>query len=786
MTAALWPRLSSIVPDALERPAAERDAFLDAACATDGVLDAALRAEAAALVAAAAREDATGVLQPPLAGLVGELAQELGARPLPERIGPWRITGLLGEGGMSTVYRAARADGAFDREVALKLIRGAAHARRLDAERRILARLEHDGIARLYDGGALPDGAPYLVMELVHGQPLIEAARARPLDARVELLLQVCDAVAYAHRNLVVHRDLKPSNILVDAGGHAQLLDFGIAHLLESDAGLTRTGEAAMTPAYAAPEQLLHQPITTATDVYALGVLLYEVLAGARPYDLSALTASEAERVVCHETPPPPSAVAPLETARRLGDLDTVVMKALEKDPARRYSSAEALADDLRRWRDALPVTARPASRAHRARLFVRRHRVPVLAAAAVGLALAVGLGAALWQGRAAADERDRARTEAAKSQAVGTFLETMLASADPFQNAAAAPESLTVASLLRRTSASVDAELADQPEVRAAIHRTLGITFMGLGLHADATPHLQAALAIRSRLYADAAHPERIQSIDDLALLAYRLEDVEQADSLQQIALDLFRQADGARSPEVATRLARLASNRPLAEAEPLFAEALDIVTEHHGPDAYETVDVLLKHATQRMTFGDWVGADSLFARALRVAERHGYGDALETSMLRTNWSSNAFYLGHYDQAERLLRRALAVQQTLLPDDHPRLAETRSNWSGVLVEKGRYSEAERLLRHTRTVFIREQPAWWARYAAGAELGAALAGQGRDAEAEPMLRENVDAMRRTAGDAHGWTRHFARHLVAFYDSRGRPSDAAPYRQLAGF
>ena len=413
MTDALWTRLAEIVPDALERPPAGRDAFLDAACATDGVLDAALRAEAAALVAAAAREDATGALQPPLAGLAGALAQDIAPAPPPDRLGPWRLRGLLGEGGQGTVYRAARADGAFDREVALKLIRGGpTHARRLDAERRVLARLEHDGIARLYDGGTVPDGlaagAPYLVMELVDGAPLDRAARGRPLPERIELMLQVCDAVAYAHRHLVVHRDLKPSNVLVTPDGRAKLLDFGIAHLLDGDA-LTRTGERALTPAYAAPEQLLREPITTATDVYALGVLLYQVLAGARPYDLSALTASAAERVVCHETPPPPSAAASADARALRGDLDTVVMTALDKDPARRYASAEALAADLRRARDGRPIVARPATAAHRARLFARRHRAAVAAAAAGLAALVGGLGLAVWQGREAAAARDRA-----------------------------------------------------------------------------------------------------------------------------------------------------------------------------------------------------------------------------------------------------------------------------------------------------------------------------------------------------------------------------------------
>ena len=332
-------------------------------------------------------------------------------------LGPWRLEERIGEGGMGTVYRAHRTDGAYERAVAVKLLRRGtdALARRLAAERRILGRLEHPNIARLYDSGVF-DGAPYLVMELVVGEPLVAYAEHRGLsvDERLRLFLQVCDAVAYAHHHLVVHRDLKPSNVLVteDARGRPQvkLLDFGIATLLADDgAALTQAG-GAMTPAYAAPEQVRGGTVTTATDVYALGVLLYELLTGRRPYELGGRTARQVERIVCDVEPPRPSQASDPALGRRLrGDLDTVVAKAMAKEPDRRYLSAEALAEDLHRHLDGQPVRARAPSVGYHARKFAARHRVGVLAVVAVVVALAGGMGAALWQGRIAQEERDTA-----------------------------------------------------------------------------------------------------------------------------------------------------------------------------------------------------------------------------------------------------------------------------------------------------------------------------------------------------------------------------------------
>ncbi|MEO7795536.1 MAG: serine/threonine-protein kinase, partial [Thermoanaerobaculia bacterium] len=372
--------------------------------------------------------------------LVGE-ALDAGLAANPEagqRIGPWKLRALLGRGGMGEVWEAERADGQFDQVVALKLLKRGMDSeevlRRFLRERQILARLEHPNIARLLDGGIAADGRPYFALERVEGKALGDWCRARraSLRTRVELLIAVADAVAVAHRSLIVHRDLKPSNILVDGDGRVKLLDFGIAKLLSGDEGeageRTRLEARALTPAYAAPEQILGEPVTTATDVYALGVVLYELMTDRLPHDRSATSAAALADKVERETLTRPSqAAATAGEARKsrllAGDLDTIVLKALARDPLRRYESATALAEDLRRHLDGRPVLARPDSRLYRSRKFIARHKVGVMASALALLSLSAGLSAALWQARRAAASALRAEANAARAERVKEFL---------------------------------------------------------------------------------------------------------------------------------------------------------------------------------------------------------------------------------------------------------------------------------------------------------------------------------------------------------------------------
>ncbi|MEO0559766.1 MAG: serine/threonine-protein kinase, partial [Bacteroidota bacterium] len=387
MDADLWDQINTLLSDALDQPEGAREAYLVAHSPSPEVL-----AEVRELLAAHAAAEADDALSSPFTDA-----------PVPDTVGPWRPLSRLGAGGMGVVYAAERIDASFRQRAALKLVRpgfGADFRDRFLRERRLLAGLDHPGIARLLDGGLTADGLPYLAMELVDGEPITAYAREREMAirGRLELFLQACEAVAHAHRHLVVHRDLKPAHMLVETNEQGaprvKLLDFGIAKLLDADdeAILTRTGGGPMTPQYAAPEQITGGTVTTATDVYALGVVLYELLTGQRPYDLTGLSPSEAEHMVTSATPTRPSATTDTATDTRhlRGDLDTVVMKALAKEPERRYASAEALADDIQRYLGGLPVRARPDTWQYRAGKFMRRHRV-ALAAGSIALAAILG-----------------------------------------------------------------------------------------------------------------------------------------------------------------------------------------------------------------------------------------------------------------------------------------------------------------------------------------------------------------------------------------------------------
>jgi len=413
-------RVKTLFLGALGLPAQERSAWLGTAAT-----DPSVRAEVEALLEAHRVAEESNLLEQPLL-----------MRPEPPEsdpmigaaVGPWKLLEKIGAGGMGAVYRAVRGDGAYDQTVAVKLLKPggdiATLAQRLRAERRLLARLEHPNIARLYDGGVTAGAFPYLALEFVEGETITAFARQQALDVneRLDLFLQVCDAVAYAHRNLIVHRDLKPSNIMVKVeseaadGAHSRssasvkLLDFGIAKLLDDerlDSAVTRTGLVALTPAYAAPEQLRGEPVTTATDVYALGVVLFELLTDRRPFDFREMTAGEVEWIASEVEPPRPSAAA--GEPRLRGDLDTIVLKTLEKEPDRRYVSADALAEDIRRHLRGLPVRARPPAPSYRVHKFVARNRAGVIAAVALVIVFMGGFIATFWQSRVAASERDRA-----------------------------------------------------------------------------------------------------------------------------------------------------------------------------------------------------------------------------------------------------------------------------------------------------------------------------------------------------------------------------------------
>ncbi|HZF68140.1 MAG TPA: serine/threonine-protein kinase, partial [Gemmatirosa sp.] len=554
MTPERYRQVQVVFAEAAAHATADRAAALEAACGGD----AELRAEVESLLAADA--DAA----PLLGATLSELAAVLTGAPADaapgfegRTIGPYRVVREIGRGGMGTVYLAERAD--VRMRVALKLVRDplAAPERvgRFLLERRVLARLDHPHIARLLDAGVTEAGTPWFAMELVDGEPIDRACDTRrlTLPERLALFEKVCEAVQYAHERLVVHRDLKPSNILVAANGDVKLLDFGIAKLLDDadgddDGGTrTQTGVRLLTPSYAAPEQLRGEPVTTATDVYALGVVLYELLAGRRPHE------RRGARGACAPAPTRPSAVVSHGAATRgtttsrfarqlRGDLDTVVLKALADEPARRYASAQQLLDDLRNYRAGRPVAARPDTRSYRARRFVSRNRGAVGALTALLLVLASVAGVTSYQHAALVRERDRAREEAARGRRGATFFGELLMAATP---AGIGPNG-TVSDLLDLGTGRADT-LAGDPELRAWMLTALGFAYLDRGAYAQARAPLESALTAKRRLHAG-DHVDVGQSLMALGRLLAEQGDLPAAERLlrEQVAMDRRLPGDG------------------------------------------------------------------------------------------------------------------------------------------------------------------------------------------------------------------------------------------------
>ncbi len=527
----LWERIEPILDSALELPPDSWPAYLDTACGKDTPLRAAVER---LLISAGTTE--------------AEIATDAGAvawaQPLfaeremaaPERIGPYVIDHVLGRGGMGSVYLASRGDAEFAPRVALKVMRSGLDQdrvllRRFTEERQILATLEHQGVARLLEGGVTRDGHPWFAMEYVDGMPLNKYVESHelPLADKLALFLQICDAVSYAHRNLIVHRDLKPSNILVTADGHIKLLDFGIAKLLApqvgGDAPITRTGFQPFTPEYASPEQVLGETVTTAADVYALGVVLYELLTGERPLNLARSNPADWARIVREAAPKTPSAIVADGKPLR-GDLDTIVLMALRKEPERRYPSVDRLADDVRRHLTQRPVLARADSRLYRTRKFVRRQRVAVTIGTLVTIGLATFGIVTRRHNAKLKRESDRTTAQRDQASAVTHTLWQLLA-----QLTDSLGKPLSVSEVLDHAEPTIARQYAAQPNVRATMQSALGEIFLTNGDQSRAEQLLREAVASQRAYGRDSADlATRLESLGRLLLRSQQYAGAESA----------------------------------------------------------------------------------------------------------------------------------------------------------------------------------------------------------------------------------------------------------------
>ncbi|MEO5799286.1 MAG: serine/threonine-protein kinase [Gemmatimonadales bacterium] len=733
----------------------------------------------------------------------------------------YRIVGLIGRGGMGEVYEAVRTGVDFERRVAIKVLRAGIVSpdlvRRFEQERRILAGLEHQNIAALTDGGILVDGRPYLVMEFVDGSRITSWCAERHLDVpgKLALFTQVCDAVGRAHRHLVVHRDIKPGNVMVTADGTVKLLDFGIAKVIDPDPDAGGAGEApsrngplGLTPEYAAPEQLAGAAVTTATDIYALGLLLFELLTDQRPFADEANSLPELTRLVLTTDPPLPSSVARPDVARVLrGDLDAIVRKALRQDPADRYQGADRLVDDLHRHAAGLPVEAMRGHRGYRTAKFVGRHRGALAAAALLTVALLTG-AASTWR------ESQRTRVQKSRAEATTRFLTEMLSSVDP----AAAGKEVSMVEVLDSAAVRIRANTRLEPEVEASLQSAIGASYRALGKYDLAEPHLRRALALRLEHADDAlatawAHRELGELFD--ARGEYAAADSQYArgvallpprgdSAVEVVATDLLEQRARMQSlagnlpaaesmlVEVVARLRRvrgdssfslgvalsqlgvtLAQAHHFDRAESVTREALTIFGQVLPSTHPEIGKALGRLATILEQSGRPTPADSAYRISLHNLDAAMGPSHPDVAWIRVNYAGFLFDNHAWDAAIAEADTVLANRGKGIPDTHPGVALAIQMRGMALSAKGDHAAAVRALRESLALRRVTFPAGhWAIGSSESVLGAELLITGARSEALQFLRDGCRTATKALGADHPTAKKAMERLLAAGEQRG--------------
>lgn len=704
--------------DALcDLPQDEREARLDALAHTDPPLATQLRVMLAADATAhpmLERELSQQRSIDPAAGSVNRAGMQFGA---------YRLVAPLGEGGMGTVWLAERSVGGSLQRVAIKFMRqrfDALSAKFFAAERDALARLEHPHIARLIDAGLTPDGEPYLVTEFVDGESLADyVARARPtLAQRLVLIESLCAAVDYAHRRLLVHRDIKPSNVLIDRDGHPRLVDFGIAKSLERADGDT---QQPLSPAYSSPEQAAGQPVSTATDVFALGLLLFELLTGTLPGQRRNSSGAALMQSLIDETIQAPSALARgaagIKAGELKGDLDLIVLTALKREPDRRYPSALALAEDLQRWRGRLPVRARRDSLRYRAGKVVSRHRGAVGFAMLSLVGILAALGVALWQAdraRASAEsarieaERANAEAQAARESAqrierVKVFLMSIFESTDPLRSSKG---ELTLAAAFDEAQARIDSELADDPKLQIDLWDDFGEIRSNRG-------EFEAAQALfeRALKQAESTHGPEHASVAETLLNLADLENYrggKQSPTMLERALKIARQ-----QPEERERLANAlnsmhslrAEQGQFAEALALAQEALAVITAD-GRQDMTVAPVMHGVGVQLMNAGRYAEAETHLRGALAIVEREASEDSTARLVISSALADALEANSKFDEAGELMRRAVTVAERAFPDAHAWTASALTDLGWHDVEHGNVEQGIATLRRALAMYL--------------------------------------------------------------------------------
>lgn len=797
-----WDRLQDLFSRAVDLPAQERDAFVLRETAEDE----ALRLELTELLACDSGKS-TGPLTNALGAALDKTTRDRRRAILGRVVGNYKLVSVLGHGGTGTVYLGERADRQYSAQVAVKIVDSATvHGdlgQRFRAERQILASLNHANIARLIDAGETAEGQPYLVMEYVHGEPLDQYCDRERLDIRerLRLFLDICGAVQYAHQNLIVHRDLKPANILVTAEGAPKLLDFGIAKLLDvGDAAavlaLTRMNDRLLTPEYASPEQILGRVVTTASDVYALGVVLYELLTGLRPYTVPASASQlELERSICISDPLRPSSavrrasqaaaqsganqIADVAAARRvsveklerklLGDIDAIIMRALRKEPQHRYGSVEQFAADIRRFLNREPVQARQGNWVYYSTRFVRRHAFGVSAGAAFAIFLTAFAVAMSIQTQRIAAERDRATIEGDRAETVSEFMLNVFGASDPFVSQG---DETSARELLDRAASRIRGDLGQHPEVRARLMETMGRAYRRQNEFDQAIAFLQEGLHLRKQL-PDPDGSRTTSVLTELALAFHQSGDFEEADRTLRQAMQLSERHEGANSVQYARLLTNLGRVKhqmgDLGSARKYFEQALTLNRALLSPNDPAIAEILQGLSSLYMWENDLDGAEKAARECYAIYAQTFPARHPDRVLAQTALADVLLAQNKPADAEPLLISSLEAQQILYGEHSSQVAAVYDSLAQIKRSQGLLAEAEDFARkalNSQAMALGEDHYMTAYFQTA--LAAVLVRRKAYAEAERHLRRSLDVYSKSLPPDHQYvasSEHLLGHVM---------------------
>ncbi len=767
-----------------------------------------------------------------------------------KQIGNYLIEGEAGVGGMGIVYNGKRNDKEFEQKVAIKILKHGITSeyllKRFQIERQTLANLQHPNIARLLDGGRTADGLPYLVMEFIDGIPITEYCNQKILsiEEKLKLFREVCSAVQYAHQNLIIHRDLKPGNILVTKDGYPKLLDFGIVKLIdeelsESDEGLTRLGIWHLTPEYASPEQIKGEKITTASDIYSLGVLLYQILTGFQPYKISNNSPTSISKIITDEIILKPSEKLKQTTSladeskilleknykNLKGDLDNIVLKAMHKDPRRRYVSVEQFSEDIRRYLVGLPVLAEKDTAGYRLKKFIQRHKVGFVSSVGFIVLLLASLIAIILQANIATKERDNAKLEAQKVETVNKFLQDMLSSVDPTEIG----RDVKVYDVLRRSAINVEKGFKDQPGIEAAIQKTIGRTLTNLGEYDQAKPHLERSLLLNESVYGKQSN-QASESIYELAFFYHWVGDLKTADSLYKKSLKIFRSNKtvskrilantlndygvlkydiaeynesekmyreslnillenfGEKDGDVASLYNNLANvmqqKNDIDGAEKYFNKALQLNIELLGENRPEVSANYNNLAYIYIDKGEFAKAEEYFKKSLELKIRYYGADHSIVGFASVNLGALEFRIGKLNESEKYILDAIKNLKISVNEDHIWIGLAYYWYGKILIEKEKYSDAETYLRKSLQINKNNYPADHPNIiSSSAELGVAAYYLNKFAEAEKLLVYGYENVKKIKGEKDHNTIRYLEYLIKLYEKTKNATKLTYYNQI---